>query len=548
MSDPTEILFHNGNILTMEEGLPQAEAVAVRKGRIVRVGALEEAKAALSGSAQAVDLEGHTLMPGFVEPHTHPALVALLQGSPVIDIRAMTVPTFDAVLAKIKRKVAKSEPGEFIYFLGLDPQLHEGLRILSRQELDELAPDNPLAIQTSNLHTLYCNSKAIEEAELTDESEEPVGGHFGRDEEGHLTGVFIESKAAAIISGAAMKSWGFQRALDVFEDAVWQNVTAGVTTLAELIYEPAYAMFFQPLAERDDAPLRVRAYEQYNLGRPPSVGRDNGDDLFKIIGIKMHADGSPFVGNIGTSKPYLNNDITLKRMQLGTDHLGAMNLSPKQLQEIVDRYAEAGWQLAVHTQGDRSIEMALDCFEKTIERLGLKDHRFRLEHCALMRRDQIERAMSLGVVCSFFPNHINYWGEAIRDDLFGPEVAERYMPMGDAAAAGMRFSLHGDAPMTDTDPLGFVQLAVTRQTRKGARLGTEQCVPVERALKAITLDAAYQLFLEDDIGSLAEGKKADFVVLGASPLDVPETEIGSIEVLETWFGGARVEVPEAYRT
>ena len=124
-------------------------------------------------------------------------------------------------------------------------------------------------------------------------------------------------------------------------------------------------------------------------------------------------------------------------------------------------------RIRVYVDGEKqpSIDMALDAYEKTIAALDLKDHRFRLEHCALMRKDQVERAMALDVLVSFFPNHIYYWGEAIRDNLFGPELAERYMPMGDAAEAGMRFSLHGDAPMTDSDPLGYVQLAVTRTTR-----------------------------------------------------------------------------------
>jgi hypothetical protein len=541
-----ETLFFGGTLVTMEDGAQGAEALAVKNGRILAIGSRAEVEAVAGEATVRVDLEGRTLMPGLIEPHTHPAVSALLQGAPIIDIRAMTVPTWDAVLGKIKRKVAKSEPGEFIYLLGLDIQLHKGLVIPTLAELDALAPDNPLAIQTSNLHTLYCNSKAIEAAELTDESEEPVGGEFHRDADGKLNGVFVESKAVQIVSGAAMKSWGMERAFKAFEEAVWDNVKAGVTTLGELIYEPAYGFFFQALAEREDRPIRVRAYEQYSVQREPSTKPGDGNDAFAIIGIKMHADGSPFVGNISVSQPYLNNDITLKGMGLPEDYTGTTNMDAGQLEELVDGYARAGWQMAIHTQGDKSIDMALDAYEKIIKALDLKDHRFRLEHCALMRKDQIERAMELGVLVSFFPNHIYYWGEAIRDNLFGAERAERYMPMGDAAEAGMRFSLHGDAPMTDSDPLGYVQLAVTRQTRSGAVLGEAQCMPVARALKAVTIDAAYQLFLEDEIGTLAPGKQADFVVLADNPLEVPGDRIGSIDIIETWFGGRRVTVPAGF--
>lgn len=546
MSQYADTIFFGGPIVTMNDAAPQAEALAVKDGLILGVGSLEEIEALAGEPTKRIDLGTRTLMPGLIEPHTHPAVAALLQGAPIIDIRAMTVPTWDAVIAKIKRKVSKSEPGEFIYLLGLDIQLHEGLVIPSLADLDALAPDNPLAIQTSNLHTLYCNSKAIAAADLTDESEEPVGGEFHRDADGKLNGVFVESKAVQIVSGAAMKSWGMERAFAAFEDAIWANVKAGVTTLGELIYEPAYGFFFQGLADRENVPLRVRAYEQYSVQREPSTKPGEGNDAFAIIGIKMHADGSPFVGNISVTQPYLNNEITLKGMGLKEDYTGTTNMEASQLEELVDRYARAGWQMAIHTQGDKSIDMALDAYEKTIKALNLKNPRFRLEHCALMRKDQVARAMALDVLVSFFPNHIYYWGEAIRDNLFGPELAERYMPMGDAAEAGMRFSLHGDAPMTDSDPLGYVQLAVTRTTQNGTQLGADQCVPIARALKAVTLDAAYQLFLENEIGSLEPGKKADLVVLGANPLEVGQDKIGTIDVVETWYGGRRVEIPEGY--
>lgn len=546
MAGSADTIFVGKSILTIEDDVPCVEALAVKDGRILALGSVADVEVLADDTTRRVDLGARTLMPGFIEPHTHPAVAALLQGAPIIDIRAMTVPTWDAVIAKIRRKVAKAEDGEFIYLLGMDIQLHQGLKIPTLGFLDELAPNHPLAIQTSNLHTVYCNSKAIEAAGLTDDSEEPVGGKFHRDEAGRLNGVFVESKAVAIVSGAAMKSWGMERAFAAFEDAIWANVRAGVTTLGELIYEPAYGGFFKELAARENCPLRVRAYEQYSVARDPSAKPGEGNDAFRIIGIKMHADGSPFVGNIWVTKPYLNSEIVLKGMELSEDHTGSTNMEESQLDDLVNRYAGQGWQIAIHTQGDRSIDMALDCYERAITAFDLKDHRFRLEHCALMRKDQIARAKQLGVLISFFPNHIYYWGEAIRDNLFGPERAARYMPMGDAAKAGIRFSLHGDAPMTDSDPLGYVQLAVTRTTQNGVALGSDQCVPVERALKAVTIDAAWQLFLEDEIGSLKVGKRADFVVLDNNPYDVDKDKIRSITVLETWYGGARVDIPEGH--
>ncbi len=168
MVEQAETIFTGGTIVTMEEGAPRAEALAVKDGRILGLGPLAEIETLADDETERVELGSRTLMPGFVEPHTHPAISALLQGAPIIDIRAMTVPTWEAVLGKIRRKVAKSEAGEFIYLLGMDIQLHEGLVVPTLADLDALAPDNPLAIQTSNLHTIYCNSRAMQAAGLTD--------------------------------------------------------------------------------------------------------------------------------------------------------------------------------------------------------------------------------------------------------------------------------------------------------------------------------------------------------------------------------------------
>lgn len=219
-----------------------------------------------------------------------------------------------------------------------------------------------------------------------------------------------------------MRAWGVERSIAAFEEAIWANVRAGVTSLGELIYEPAYRFLFEGLAKRKGCPLRVRAYEQYSVSREPSVKPGEGDDAFRIIGIKMHADGSPFVGNIWVTKPYLNSEVTLKGMELPPDHTGKTNMEPAQLTELVDRYAQAGWQIAIHTQGDRSIDMALDAYEKAISAHALDDHRFRLEHCALMRKDQITRAKELDVLVSFSQTTSTIGGKRSATISSGPKL------------------------------------------------------------------------------------------------------------------------------
>jgi predicted amidohydrolase YtcJ len=157
-----------------------------------------------------------------------------------------------------------------------------------------------------------------------------------------------------------------------------------------------------------------------------------------------------------------------------------------------------------------------------------------------MRSDQIERAHNLGVICSYFINHIKYWGEVVEDHLFGADRAAHYMPAGTAASNGMRISLHADTPMTDASALGMMQTAVTRKTLSGRVIGQGERLTVKQALRAVTIDAAYQLFMEDSIGSLCEGKLADFVVLDRNPLDVPADELHNIRISETWLAGQKV--------
>ncbi|MFT5218585.1 MAG: putative amidohydrolase YtcJ [Planctomycetota bacterium] len=208
---------------------------------------------------------------------------------------------------------------------------------------------------------------------------------------------------------------------------------------------------------------------------------------------------------------------------------------------MIHSYVAQGWQLSVHTQGDRTIHMVLDIIEALVDDGQLKqDHRFRLEHCALMRQDQLERAQALGVICSFFISHIRYWGAAVEDFLFGPQRAAHYMPAGTAVAAGMTISLHADTPMTDASALALMQTAITRQTLEGRVIGAGEALTVEQALRAVTIDAAYQLFMEDRIGSISAGKYADFVILDANPLKTAPDAIDQINIDETWIAGRRV--------
>lgn len=540
-----DLIILGGPVLTIDPRRPRAEAIAVEGGRILAVGSIGEiARQAGPGTAR-MDLKGAALLPGLIEAHGHPFFSGLLWGDPVVDIRAVHTPTFEAALEKVRRRVAKAKPGEFLYFLGLDPQLHAGLRELDRDELDRIAPHNPLALQTASMHAVYLNSMAIAACKLQDDTPDPPGGKLFRDASGRLTGKLIENARAFVYAGFH-DVLGPERLSRELGNWLWKFAAAGITTTSEIGMRDGWRSFLEAAAQSADMPVRVRGYEMLTPGRAIDIPLNNGDDRFAVIGMKMQADGSPFVGNIWVSRPYLTNDVTVTGMGLAPGHTGHMNYTRDQLQEIVDRAASAGWQVAIHVQGDRTFDVVLDCLESALARFPDARRPFRLEHCALISDAQLARAHKLGVVCSFFLPHHYYWGEAIRDNMFGPERASRYMPSGTATRLGMRVSYHCDAPMTWPDMLGCVQTAVTRRTRQGALIGESEIVDIDNALRAITIDAAHHLQMEDRVGSLEVGKLADLCILDADPTTHDPSKVRDIPVLATYLAGRPAFRSEAW--
>lgn len=535
-----DTILHGGPILTVDKDMSVTGALAIRDGRVQATGSAADILALRGPQTELVDLAGRVAAPGFIEPHGHPMLTAFARGEPTVDISAINgYDTFDAVRAVIRRRIARAAPGEFLMFFGLDTALCRDMHEPSMDELDALAPDNPIAVQTANFHSMFLNRAALAHFGITAQTKDPPGGHIHRLPDGSPSGKLGE-RANALVLVPYAAALGEGRAIKVFQEWLWKFSKAGYTTTSEQGALPYYIPFFDNMVSGGRGPVRVRLYHAMNTDMVVGAPLGHGDDYFSVIGCKLLADGSPFVGNIWTSRPYLNTDVTLNGMGLKQDHVGQMNWTAEEIVNLVDRYAAQGWQVSVHVQGDLTFDVVLDAFEAAIIKHKLTDHRFRLEHCALMQPRHIERAMELGVTCSFFLSHLYYWGEVLRDSMFGPDRAATYMPMGDAWRAGMRTSVHCDPPMTEPDPIRCLSLAATRRTRNGETIGAAQALPVDEALRAITINAAWQLKMEDRIGSLEPGKLADITLLDANPLTVAPEKLIDIKVLGTWMAGKQV--------
>nr|WP_254597411.1 amidohydrolase [Prescottella equi] len=526
-----------GDVLTMDDANPRATAVAVEDGRIVAVGADADVAGFIGPRTVVHDVGNACIMPGFIEAHGHPLNEAVLLGEPVVDIRPVTVPDADGVLATIAQAVADAGP-EGAVLNGWDPLLQKGLDEPTLQWMNEQSPHKPLIVLHNSGHAAYFNSTAAAAAGVTEDTPDPEGARFGRDADtGELTGVAYESAAVIAIAGPVLAS-AAGRFPDLLAAESARLNAAGVTTVSEMAFDPGMRAPLAAVAEAGVLTTRLRLYEMSGPKRGSDLEPGAGDEMVRQVGIKIWSDGSPWIGNIALSFAYLDTPAT-RALGMACSHGGA-NYTGEQILEISTPYYEQGWQIACHAHGDDAITMVLDAWEQMLSANPRDDHRLRLEHVGAMRPDQFRRAADLGVTCSLFVDHLYYWGDVLVDDLFGSEHGGHWAAAGSALAAGHRISFHNDGPVTPTDPLRNLADSVTRRSRGGRVLAPEERIPVEAALRAQTVDAAWQLFSEDSIGALKPGMHADLVVLSANPLAVDPERIADIEVRATVFAGATV--------
>jgi predicted amidohydrolase YtcJ len=525
-----------GTVLTVDDARPTAEALAVADGRIVAVGTRSDVAAFVGAGTRTVDIGDGCVMPGFVEAHGHPLMEALALSDRIVDIRPVTVRNADDVVAAVGREAAKRGAAG-AYLNGWDPLLQLGLPEPTPAWLDEIAPDGPLVIIHNSGHKAYFNSRAAERAGLTRETPDPMGARYGRDAHGELDGTAEETGAVFPLLDGAIQPGDYPAMLRA--ECARLN-RAGLTTCAEMAFDPA----FRPLVERlrSELTVRLRTYEISNAQLRTDATPGEGDDMLRQVGIKIWVDGSPWVGNIALSFPYLDTGAT-RTIGVPPGSCGHANYTRERLSEIVGAYFPLGWPMACHVHGDAGVDTILDVYEAALRRNPRDDHRLRLEHVGAIRPDQLRRAAELGVTCSIFVDQIHYWGDIIVDGLFGPERGSRWMPAGSAVATGMRISLHNDPPVTPEEPLRNISVAVTRTAPSGRVLAPEERLTVEQAIRAQTIDAAWQLFADDVIGSLRVGKYADMVVLSADPRTVPPERIADLEVRATFLAGRRVYPP-----
>jgi predicted amidohydrolase YtcJ len=320
----------------------------------------------------------------------------------------------------------------------------------------------------------------------------------------------------------------------------------GVTMTSDHAYDPVYFQGYDTLTSFPDAPLRVGLYQMSTTDDAGATVTTTTPDMLWKQGVKLWADGSPWVGTSAVSFPYVDSPtVRTAEIPLGPFGEKNMNYTRAQLDDALDSYAPQGWQLAFHCNGDVGLDVVLDCYEAGLVRHGLvgSDHRWRVEHCGAARRDQFERAHSLGVTVSLGVFQFIYWGDLLDGELFEPEIGSQWVRVADAQRADVGISFHNDGSVSPPIPMRNLQAAVTRTTASGTVHGPNQAITIDQAVRAHTINGARQLGRDADLGSIEVGKLADLVELSHDPYAVDPHDLEQkVEVKGTWIAGRRVDL------
>ncbi len=526
-----EMIFYGGPILTVNDADAVAQALAVRDGVIVAVGDLDEVIQQRTDSTVMIDLQGRALLPGFVGAHEHPTLSAVFNGAH--DLSGFSHQRNAQVWKALREAIASTPKGEWVYAGGIDAILTPDLQVPTLEDLDRLAPDNPVLLISQTLHSAWANSAAFAAAGVTESTPDPgSGSYYQRDAQGRFTGFIAETRAMQpFVAGLRAPLRLFGRYADTLDG----YLAEGFTSVASLGYNVPPQMARLVASRRGQPRIRQFFYlVESELDYLPSQP-DTSNPFFRVLGVKLWHDGSPYTGSMFTSAPYLNSPLG-HTLGIEPGSHGAAMIAEQALIEKIRRYGTQGWQLAIHSQGDESNRQVA----KAIIAAGAAAEPrapIRLEHAVLLPADLMPALAEQGVSVSFHINHIRYYGDALADSIIGRWAAQQVLPVRTAVELNMHPSLHADSPMFPTQGFSLMRTAVTRQTDSGRVLNAAQAIDVRQALRAMTINAAYQLGIDNDAGSLEVGKWADLQIVSDNPYEVAGDALTDLQPQQVYVAG-----------
>lgn len=510
-------LYFNGTILTMDAANSQPEAVLTVGQTIRAVGSEAALRAQMSKGTRLHDLKGQTLIPAFIDPHGHfpdPGFIALYR----VDLSSPPrgdCPDMAMALERLRAKADKTPKGEWVMGVLFDNTAIAEGRMPTRAELDGVSTDHPVWVLHASGHNGVANSAALARRGISQDRPDPLGGRFGRTDDGALTGL-IEGLSAMGEMGDTdflidrNRFWaGFAACRDEYLAhgvTYAQNAWTSRVMLEHFAslgpdQDPGIDLLLLPIGE-----LEPRLLE--TLDWP-------GNPHFTLGPRKLFTDGAFQLQTAYLSEPY-HRPIDPKHPR------GMPYVAGAEHRREVKKLHDLGHQIHCHCNGDAGADMFIDAVAAALDDNPRKDHRHTIIHGQTLRDDQLERMAELGMTVSFFSAHIHFWGDRHHSTFLGPERASRLSPAASAERFGVRYTLHNDASVTPTRPLHLAHCAVNRTTSSGRVLGESQKISALSAMRAQTIDAAWQVFQEDRRGSIEPGKVADLAVLSGNPIAASE--------------------------
>lgn len=526
-----DYIFKNGEVITIDSQNRIAEAVAVKGNKIIGVGTTEEMEHYRSSNTTTIDLEGKTLMPGIVDAHIH----LTIYGTNLLGVSCIKphIQSLEDLFIDLRKKVQETPKGQWVRAWGFKESTLKENRYPTREELDEISKDHPIVIIRTCNHTSYVNSKALVIAKIDENTPDPEGGIIEKNKDGSLTGRMIENAHMQVFQYASYNNEEIRKGMQLASE---EFIKAGITSIHDAGGYGDGAETIRIMQQAiNDGEVKVRVYamigsltnshefveKMVNAG--PITGL--GNEYFKIGPAKLFTDGSSVGPTIATREGYTHNP----------DDRGIIYYSQDELNRILGQAHEKGFQLTAHAQGDRAIEMLLDCYELALTKHPREDHRHRIEHAGISSPDLQERIKKLGVVVTPNPvfmyangdKYLEYYGERVEVMYAARDFIDKEI----VAAFG------SDAPVTYLDPLLGIHAAINRESVEGQHVGKNQSIEIMEAIRAYTWNGAYASFEENIKGSIEPGKLADLVVLNSSILKEEKKRIKDMKVELTMVDG-----------